>query len=165
MASDVEVRQPRPDGLPQIFDLHARVFGPGRFTRTAYRIREGTPLISPYCLLARIDGALVAAIRFTNVTIDRQDKALLLGPLAVEPQWAGQGYGRRLIAAGLEIAKADGVRLSVLVGDMAYYQRFGFVRVPPGQIRLPGPADPARILACELEPGALTSYRGLVSAA
>ena len=165
MASDVEVRHPRSDDLPQIFDLHARVFGPGRFTRTAYRIREGTPLISPYCLLARIEGALIAAIRFTNVKIGGQDKVLLLGPLAVEPQWAGQGYGRRLIAAGLEIAKADGVRLSVLVGDMAYYQRFGFVRVPPGQIRLPGPADPARILACELEAGALTSYRGLVSAA
>lgn len=164
MASDVEVRQPQPDDLPQIFDLNARVFGPGRFARTAYRIREGAPLISPYCLLARIDGALAAAIRFTPVTIGGQANALLLGPLAVEPQWAGQGYGRRLIAEGLELAKADGVRISVLVGDMGYYQRFGFVRVPPGQIHLPGPADPARILACELDPGALASYRGLISA-
>ena len=164
MASDVEIRPPLPDDLPQIFDLHARVFGPGRFARTAYRIREGTPPISPYCLQAAIDGALIAAIRFTLVSIGGRGQALLLGPLAVEPKWAGQGYGRRLIADGLERAKADGIRLVVLVGDMAYYQRFGFVRIPPGQIRLPGPADPARILACELEPGALASFSGLVTA-
>ena len=52
----------------------------------------------------------------------------------------------------------------MLVGDEPYYARFGFVRVPPGQIWLGGPADPARILAAELAPGALSIYRGLVSA-
>ena len=165
MASEVAIRPPLPDDLPQIFDLHARVFGPGRFARTAYRIREGTPPISPYCLLARIDGALVAAIRFTAITIGRRGPALLLGPLAVEPRWAGQGYGRRLIAEGLEGAKADGVRLVILVGDMAYYPRCGSARMPPGNIGWPGPAHRARFLACELEPGALTDFAGLVAAA
>jgi predicted N-acetyltransferase YhbS len=109
-------------------------------------------------------GRLIAAIRFTEVTIGSRPGGLLLGPLAVDPEFAGQGYGRRLVGDGLEHAKAAGMGLSVLVGDEPYYARFGFVRVPPCQIWLGGPADPARILAAELAPGALAIYRGLVSA-
>jgi predicted N-acetyltransferase YhbS len=88
-----------------------------------------------------------------------------LGPLAVDPDFAGKGFGRQLIAEALAAAKADGVRLVVLVGDEPYYGRFGFRPVPPGQITLPGPVDPHRLLASELEPGALASYRGMVVAA
>ena len=76
----------------------------------------------------------------------------MLGPLAVDPEFTGQGYGRRLVAESLEKAKALGLKLIVLVGDEPYYGRLGFKRVPPGQILLPGPVDPARILATALEP-------------
>lgn len=88
----------------------------------------------------------------------------MLGPLAVEPFLAGKGVGRRLIAESLEAAKAEGIRLVILVGDLPYYGRFGFFGIPPGQIRLPGPVDPDRMLAAELVPGALTSFSGLVTA-
>lgn len=164
MASNVVVRQVLPEDLPQISALHARVFGPGCYTRTAYRIREGTPPISRFCRKVLIDGRLIAAIRMTEVRIGGKPGVLLLGPLAVEPEWAGQGYGRRLVAEVMAAAKAEGIRLIVLVGDEPYYGRFGFVRVKPGQITLPGPVDPARVLAAELVPGALESYRGLITA-
>ena len=164
MSLDVTIRPAVPDDLPAIKTLQPRAFSPGRFTRTAYRIREGMPLISRFCLVATAPGRLIAAIRFTEVTIGSRPGGLLLGPLAVDPEFAGQGYGRRLVGDGLEHAKAAGMGLSVLVGDEPYYARFGFVRVPPGQIWLGGPADPARILAAELAPGALAIYRGLVSA-
>lgn len=163
MASDISIRHVLPEDLPQISALHARVFGPGRFARTAYRIREGTPLISPYCRKTLLDGKLIAAIRYTSVAIGSERGALLLGPLAVEPQFAGKGYGRRLIGETLSEAKSSGIRLVILVGDESYYGRFGFIRVPPGQIRLPGPVDPARLLAAELAPGALAQFGGLVS--
>ncbi len=165
MASDIVIRPVAPDDLPQVSALHARVFGPGRFARTAYRIREGTPLISPYCRMALLDGRLAAAIRLTAVTVGGAPGVLLLGPLAVDPPLAGKGYGRRLVAEALDAAKAAGVRLVVLVGDEPYYGRFGFVRVAPGCIRLPGPVDPARVLAAELAPGALAACAGLVTAA
>jgi predicted N-acetyltransferase YhbS len=152
--------------LPAIHDLNERVFGPGRFTRTAYRIREGLPLISRFCLKVTLDepaGAkLIAAIRFTEVTIGGQPGGLLLGPLAVETGYEGRGYGKRLIADGLANAKAAGVRICVLVGNAPYYGRFGFVVLPPGQIELPGPADPARMLGAELSAGAFAHYRGMV---
>ncbi len=162
MPGDVTTRPVTADDLPAILALHALVFGPGRFARTAYRVREGTPAISPYCRAAFIDGALVAALRMTAVTVGGKGRALLLGPLAVHPDHANKGYGRRLIAECIDAARSGGERLVVLVGDAPYYGRLGFIAVPPGRIVLPGPADPARILACELVPDALAEFSGLV---
>jgi predicted N-acetyltransferase YhbS len=149
--------------LPTISALHDKVFGPGRFTRTAYRVREGTAPVSSYCRAAMLGERLIAAVRFTPIRIGRANGALLLGPLAVHPDFAGQGFGKRLIAEGMEAAKAAGVRLVLLVGDEPYYGRFAFHPVPIGQITLPGPVDPQRLLAAELVPGALAEMHGLVS--
>jgi predicted N-acetyltransferase YhbS len=88
----------------------------------------------------------------------------LLGPLAVDPRRANQGIGVRLITEALSAAKADGLALVILVGDMSYYARFGFKPVPEDQMSLPGPYDPARLLACELIDGATAAYRGPVRA-
>jgi len=162
---EITVHAIEPGDLPDVLALHARAFGPGRFVRTAYRIREGTPPISPYCLLSKVSGELVAAIRFTEVTIGGKPGVLLLGPLAVEEDYAGLGYGKRLVAEGIERARKAGIKLVLLVGDEPYYGRFGFKRVPPGRIRLPGPADPARVLAAELEEGAVAQFEGMVEAA
>ena len=146
-------------------NLHASVFGPGRFVRTAYRVREGTPFASPYCRLASLGDRLVAALRLTPVTIGGARGGVLLGPLAVDPDFANLGYGRRLIVEGLELARADGQRVVLLVGDLAYYGRLGFVPLPPNQVRLPGPADSDRVLAFELVAGAAASAKGLIVAA
>jgi predicted N-acetyltransferase YhbS len=152
--------------LPAILALHGRVFGPGRFARAAYRVREGTPPISPYCRAAfGADGTLLAALRMTPVTIGCVGRHLLLGPLAVVPEVQGQGYGKALVADAVDDATADGIGLVVLVGDMPYYGRFGFVPVPPGRILMPGPANPARILARETTPDALATAHGMVAAA
>jgi predicted N-acetyltransferase YhbS len=164
MSLPVTTRVATPDDLATIRRLHADVFGPGRFTRTAYRIREGTPEVSPFCRVAVTGQRIIAALRFTRVAIGGQMPALLLGPLAVDPDFKGLGYGRQLVAEGLEAARAAGIAVVVLVGDEPYYGRFGFVRIPPGQITLPGPVDPKRLLAAELETGALQRFRGLVTA-
>jgi predicted N-acetyltransferase YhbS len=150
--------------LAVISRLHALCFGPGRFARTAYRVREATPDISPFSRVAFLDGDLVGAIHFTPITTDGADGALLLGPLAVRVELAGRGIGARLITEGLSAALDAGIGTVLLVGDMGYYARFGFAPVPPAHITLPGPADPRRILACELIPGDIARRRGLVVA-
>ena len=111
-----------------------------------------------------LDGRLVGGIRFTALTIGGEGRALLLGPLVVHPAHKGNGFGKALAEEGIARARAQGFRLIVLVGDMPYYGRFGFVPVPRGQIALPGPVDPARLLALELVPGALRDAAGLVQA-
>jgi len=165
MSPNVLNRPVAPADLPIIAELHARVFGPGRFARTAYRVREGAPPLSRYCRAAFLDNRMIAAVRFTEIAIGGAGRALPLGPLAVDPEFAGKGFGRQLIAEALDAAKADGIRLVVLVGDEPYYGRFGFRPVPPGLITLPGPVDARRLLAAELEPGAHAGYRGVVTAA
>jgi predicted N-acetyltransferase YhbS len=169
MLSTTVNRPLMPDDVPLISALHERVFGPGRFARTAYRIREAHTLAggkaSPFCRVAVAGGDLVAALHMTDVTIGGRGGALLLGPLVVAPEVAGKGFGRSLVTDSLEAARASGIRLVVLVGDEPYYGRFGFKPVPPGAITLPGPVNPLRLLAVELVPGALPDYRGLVTAA
>jgi predicted N-acetyltransferase YhbS len=164
MPPPITTRPATVDDLADIQLLHAEVFGPGRFVRTAYRVREGTPDLSPFCRVALAGDRIIAALRLTEVTIGAQRAALLLGPLAVAPDYKGQGYGRQLVAECLREAKAAGVALIVLVGDEPYYGKLGFQRVPPGQISLPGPVDPLRLLAAELTGGALAAARGVVRA-
>lgn len=158
------MRAVEPSDLAAIRDLHARAFSPGRFARTAHRIREGTREFSPFCRVCLIDGRLVAAVRFTPIVIGGKDKALLLGPLAVDPAFANRGHGRGLVAKALDDARDGGIALVVLVGDEPYYGKLGFRRIPYGQITLPGPVDPSRLLAAELTPGAMGRYAGVVTA-
>lgn len=147
---------------PLLSELSARAFGPGRFARAAYRVREGFAPIASLCLTGWLDDRLIGGVRFTAVTVGSAGNAVLLGPLVVEPAEKGSGYGHALVQEGLVRAKAQGYGLVLLVGDMPYFGRFGFSPVPGGQITLPGPVDPARLLALELTPGILADIGGEV---
>ena len=160
----VQYRALTPPDLSKIRALLEVVFGPGRFARTAYRVREGTPEISAFCRGAFLSDSLIASLRMTPIAIGGSCPHLLLGPLAVASEFAGQGFGQALIAQSIEQAAAGGIGVVVLIGDMTYYGRLGFAPVPPGQIVFPGPADPMRILARELTPGALTLAKGTITA-
>ena len=127
-------------------------------------MREGKGTQSRFCRLAVHGNDVVAALRMTETAIGARAGTALLGPLAVHPDFRGKGYGRQLISEAIAAMRTAGVELVVLVGDLPYYGRFGFKPVPPGQIVFPGPVNPARILALELSDGALSRYRGMVSA-
>lgn len=164
MSPSLTIQPAFPDDFAEISSLHARVFGPGRFARSAYRVREGKGYPSRLCLIARLGKALIASIQTTEITIGGKAGAVLLGPVAVDAEHRCLGLGSKLIAAALEATQSDSTKLIVLVGDHSYYGRFGFKPMPMGQIVFPGPVDPQRILACELEPDALANFRGLVIA-
>src|SRR5271157_3584057 len=148
-----------PDDAEPIQRLNERVFGPGRFARTAYRIRETADPDPSLSFVARVGTLLVGAVAMTPIAVGGAP-ALLLGPLIVEPVFRSQGIGEALVMRSLEAAKAAGCKLVILVGDEPYYARMGFKAVPPGRITLPGPVDPARLLYCELEPGTLDAAQG-----
>src|SRR3954454_8145962 len=150
-----------PDDAPAIEHLNARTFGPGRFAKTAYRIREEVAHIPELSFTARVGTLLVGSVRLSPILIGPA-KALLLGPLTVEPPFRDRGIGQALIARALEEAKAKGHRLVVLVGDEPYYGKAGFKSVPKGQIRFDGPVDPARLLIAELSPGAAAGIGGTI---
>jgi predicted N-acetyltransferase YhbS len=141
--------------------LHERTFGPGRFARTAYRIREGVTHQLDLSFTARIGTLLVGSVRLSPIRIG-ETPALLLGPLTVEPPFRGRGIAKALVARSLEHARSKGHKLVVLVGDEPYYGPLGFQTVPKGQVKMPGPVDPARLLVAVLADGAFEDVRGNV---
>ena len=156
------IRLQTPDDFPALKQLNEDTFGPGRFARTAFRVREGTAAEPRLNLCAVQDGAIIGAVQFTPVIIGGEAGALLLGPLIIEKTHNNQGHGLRLMLEGIARARALGYRLMILVGDLPYYARAGFSVAPYGRIILPGPVDPARLLYVELAPAALEAYRGPV---
>jgi predicted N-acetyltransferase YhbS len=150
-----------PDDAPAIDHLNARTFGPGRYAKTAYRIREEIAHIPELSFTARVGTLLVGSVRLSPILIGPA-RALLLGPLTIEPPFRDRGIGQKLIARALEQAKAKGHRLVVLVGDEPYYGKSGFKPMPKGQVTLGGPVDPSRLLVAELAPGAADGIAGAI---
>jgi predicted N-acetyltransferase YhbS len=144
-----------------IDDINAEAFGPGRFARAAYRIREGGPHERALSFIALAGGNVIASVRMTRVMIGPAP-ALLLGPLAVRPNWKNRGIGRHILKMSVEAARQAGHSLVVLVGDEPYYGPLGFRRVPPGQMSFPAPVDLSRILYLELKAGSLAEALGQI---
>jgi predicted N-acetyltransferase YhbS len=89
-------------------------------------------------------------------------KALLLGPLTVEPPFRKHGIGRTLMERSVAGARDKGHRLILLVGDFAYYSRIGFKKVEKGRATMPGPVDYERLLVAELVDGAFDGVSGAI---
>src|SRR5256885_428904 len=95
-------------------------------------------------------------LSFTILTEEPEDAA------AIERLLRERGIAKAVMERALKDARAKGHNLVVLVGDEPYYARVGFQRVPNGTITMPGPVDPARMLAVELVEGALGGVSGVV---
>ncbi|MFZ0765307.1 MAG: N-acetyltransferase [Bradyrhizobium sp.] len=141
--------------------LHERTFGPGRFVLSAYRIREHVDHVLDLSFTARIGTLLVGSVRQLPVVVGSA-KALLLGPLTVEPPFRSRGVGCALLERALRDTRAKGHRLVLLVGDEAYYSRVGFKAVPVGRATMPGPVDYKRLLVAELVDGAFNDISGAI---
>jgi predicted N-acetyltransferase YhbS len=150
-----------PGDATAIERLHERTFGPGRYAKTAYRLREQVPHTPGLSFTARTGTLLVGSVRLSPIRV-AETKALLLGPLTVEPAFRERGVGQALIERALKEAAANGHRLVLLVGDEPYYGKAGFKPVPPGRVTMPGPVDPARLLVAELSEGAFEGVSGVV---
>jgi predicted N-acetyltransferase YhbS len=143
--------------------LHERTFGPGRYAKTAYRLREEVAHRPDLSFTARIGTLLVGSVWLSPIRIG-ETKALLLGPLTVEPAFRERGVGQALIERALSEARNKGHRLVILVGDEPYYGKTGFKRVPPGRATMPGPVDLARLLVAELTESAFDGVSGQIRA-
>jgi predicted N-acetyltransferase YhbS len=155
------IRAETPDDAPAIERLHERTFGPGRFARSAFRIREGKGHVLALSFTARIGTLLVGSVRLTPICIG-DTPALLLGPLTVEPPFRSHGIGGALVKRAVKDAKAKGHKLLVLVGDEPIYAKSGFKKIPKSQVKMPGPVDPARLLVAELVPSAFDGVSGMI---
>ncbi|MEO0672848.1 MAG: N-acetyltransferase [Pseudomonadota bacterium] len=158
MTSDIATRVMTEDDAAAVAALYARVFGPGQFARTAFRVREASApklALSAVAFAKAAPADLVGAVLMTPIAIG-DDRCLLLGPIAVADRLQRNGVGAKLMRAVLDAVSAeadarengdgDGEPAILLVGDPPFYEAFGFEQVQPGRISMPGPVDPGRLM-------------------
>ena len=139
-------------------------YGAARFAKTSERLREGRQPARGLSLVAIDCGQIVGTVRLWHVTAGPAQSALLLGPLAVHPDHRCRGIGSALVRRAIARARLAGHRAILLIGDAAYYGRFGFTAAQTGHVWMPGQFERDRLLALELQPGALTGASGLIGA-
>lgn len=117
--------------------------------------------LSRISLVAEVEGAVLGHILFSPVTIADAHPGLGLAPVAVHPRLQRHGIGSRLIEEGLRRARASGASCCVVLGDPAYYERFGFRHARPLGLDNEYGCD-REFMVLELAPGGLTGCSGLV---
>jgi predicted N-acetyltransferase YhbS len=132
----IEIEGPADAAAVEALVLSA--FGPGRFAKTAERLREKARIVAGF--VAREDDRLVGSVRLWAVMVG-DEPAYFLGPIAVAADCRRAGLGGDLVQACVDHAGATGI---FLVGDLPYFGRLGFRRAP--EVRLAGPVDPRRVL-------------------
>ena len=142
--------------LAEIEAIHETVFGPGRFARTAFRVREGILADPDFCFVAMEDETVAGSVRLTKVAIG-EEEAYLLGPLCVADPKQGGGIGKALVHKACEAVHEKYALPVILVGDAPYYAPLGFERAPHS-IKMPGPVDYARLLVAW--PEVLSNHEG-----
>jgi predicted N-acetyltransferase YhbS len=156
-----QIRPEAPSDAAAIAALNEDGFGPGRFAKSAYRLREGVAPVAGLGFVAVAEGALLGSVRFWPISVGGHEE-LLLGPLAVRADLRGRGIGIALMQTGIDAARQGPWRGILLVGDEPYYAKVGFSRLPPGRVRFPGPVDQDRILGLSLKGGEMLSLTGQI---
>lgn len=136
-------------------------FGENRHGRTCQRLRDGRAPATGLALSAVREGTLVGTVRLWHVSAGGRP-ALVLGPLAVDPACRELGIGAALMQQALAAARARGHAAVILLGDAPYYARFGFSPEKTSALVLPGPFERGRLLAVELQAGALDGAEGMI---
>jgi predicted N-acetyltransferase YhbS len=136
-------------------------FGANRAARTCQRLRDGRAPAEGLAFTVVRRGRLAGTVRLWHVSAGGKP-ALMLGPIAVDPSCRKLGIGAALMKHALSAAAARGHGAVILLGDAAYYARFGFSALKTGELSLPGPFERQRLLGLELREGALEEACGMI---
>jgi predicted N-acetyltransferase YhbS len=159
----------RPSDVSARETLLDRAIGPGRRRKSSEKIRRGRVPAEGLSLIARCgNGVLIGTVRLWNVSAGTAAdgcvvSALLLGPLAVDDCAEGRGVGASLMRTAISEARSRGHGAILLVGDPAYYVRFGFSATHAAHLSMPGPFERHRLLALELIEGHLAGADGTIA--
>ena len=147
-----------------IAGLQAIAFGPGRYARTAFRIRERFPIDKSLSLVAEVEGTPCGSVWMTPISIGGIN-GYMLGPLATHPNFRKLGAGKLLAREVTQRALARGEgKFVMLVGDRDYYCPLGWVPTTLGNIEFPGPVDPTRVLLYSDDKSLAETLKGAISA-
>src|SRR5258708_6770976 len=160
-AAPFAIRSERASDVAAREALLVACFGANHALRTCQRLRDGRTPAEGLALSVVRQGRLVGTVRLWHVSAGGKP-ALVLGPLAVDPACRKLGVGAALMKQALAAAAARGHGAVILLGDAAYYARFGFTAATTASLSLPGPFERERLLGLELRDGALDGAGGMI---
>lgn len=164
------IRPEKAEDFPQIYNLVKVAFetaevSSGQEQNSVSYLRGGSNYLPELALVAEEDGKLIAHIMLTRTSLTVNDKefpTLLLGPISVMLEHRNRGVGSALIHEGFRLARELGHQSAVLVGNPAYYNRFGFKTAADFGIRNANGIPDQYVMACELAPNALKGVDGTI---
>jgi putative acetyltransferase len=121
----MDIRPARPEDVPALDSFLRQSFGAGEADLVRRLCIDGDMVLT----MVATDPDLVGAAVFSRMAVDVNGDdiaAVALAPLAVERPWRRQGVGEALVAAGHDALAKAGWVLSFVLGDPAYYGRFGY---------------------------------------
>ncbi|TVQ29617.1 MAG: N-acetyltransferase [Geminicoccaceae bacterium] len=125
MTETIRVRPPQDGDDAGLARLYPRAFPGEDLLPLVMRLHREVPGL--VALVACAGEAVVGHVAFTPCFVGaRSEGVALLGPLAVQPAWQGRGIGSNLVRRGLAALRAEDVAAVLVLGDPAYYGRFGF---------------------------------------
>ena len=140
MGDDIDIRLGRPEDLAALEALYPAAF-PDEDLLTLVRDLVGA-CDGVSSLVAVRDGVIVGQVAFTRCAVaGGRERIELLAPLAVAPAHQKQGIGSALVREGLRRLRDAGAALALVLGDPAYYGRFGFA--PEDRVAPPYPLPAA----------------------
>lgn len=145
------IRYATPGDRDAIATVVEAAFGRPAEARLVERLRDEND--SMFELVAEESGEVVGHVMFSRLWADRDELYAALAPLAVRPDRQRSGLGSALVRSGLESAGQFGAFGVLVLGDPAYYPRFGFSAAAAGQIASPFSGLPA-FMALSLGEGA-----------
>lgn len=156
------IRQERLADIDAREALLDEAFGETRYRKSSERLREDRLPAEGLSFVASEGKRVIGTARLWNVACGNGQSALLLGPVAVAEDCRSRGLGGAMVRRAIQTARKLGYGAIVLVGDPAYYNRFGFSGEKTGALWMPGPFERHRLLGRELKPGALDGARGMI---
>ena len=145
------IRQISNEDNDKIIKLLYKSFGPGRFARSVYRLREKNDRDTEFSYIYELNNQILSSISYYKTFLNNDINGLLLGPLAVDPEHRGKGYGVELVKYTIAlIKKTMAYDFILVIGDYHYYEKFGFKRID-NTFSFYGPVNSEKVLILPLK--------------
>ena len=145
------IRQISNEDNDKIIKLLHKSFGPGRFARSVYRLREKNDRDTEFSYIYELNNQILSSISYYKTFLNDDFKGLLLGPLAVDPEHRGKGYGVELVKYTIAlIKKTMAYDFILVIGDYHYYEKFGFKKIN-NTFSFYGPVNSEKVLILYLK--------------
>ncbi len=161
MERDILVCTERPGDIDAIRSVNREAFPKENEARLVDQLRGGEAWIPELSRFA-IQDVVVGHILFTKAIIGDATPVLALGPMAVRPSHQRRGIGSLLVRSSLDVARALGHGLVIVLGHPKFYPRFGFVRARQHGILPPHDWRDANWMVLPVRDGALEGVRSVV---